>query len=87
MQRRRRTEVIGGSDRVPPITPSLSVGVLGPSSWVGPNPEPFSSQGCTCGAPGGVYGHERHCGEVEPAPKSGSCDPQWTSADAEDLEF
>jgi hypothetical protein len=24
---------------------------------------------CTCGAPGGVYGHERHCGEVEPESK------------------
>ncbi len=86
--RDRRKGCVGGADRVPPIkTPSLSVGVLGPSSWVGPNPETKTAQGCTCGAPGGAYGHERHCGEVEPAPKSGSCDPQWTSADAEDLEF
>jgi len=78
MPRRHRTEVVGGSDRVPPTIPSLWVGIYKPSSMAGL---------CTCGAPGGVYGHERHCGEVEPAPKSGSCDPQWTSADAEDLEF
>ncbi len=40
---------------------------------------------CTCA--GDVFGHERHCGEVEPA--LGGAVPNWnhTSTDAEDLEF
>ncbi len=78
MQHRRRNEVIGGSDRVPPIIPSLWVGIYKPSSMAGL---------CTCGAPGGWYGHERHCGEVEPVPVG--VVPFWNhiSTDAEDLEF
>jgi hypothetical protein len=42
---------------------------------------------CTCGAPGGVYGHERHCGEVEPASECALPAWQHTTTDAEDLEF
>ena len=42
---------------------------------------------CTCGAPGGWYGHERHCGLVEPASECALPAWQHTSTDAEDLEF
>ncbi len=62
-------------------------GSFGGANRVPPNPETKTAQGCTCGAPGGWYGHERHCGEVEPAP--GGAVPNWnhTSTDVEDLEF
>jgi len=42
---------------------------------------------CTCGAPGGWYGHERHCGEVEPVPHIGTKTEPILWTDAEDLEF
>jgi hypothetical protein len=42
---------------------------------------------CTCGAPGGWYGHERHCGEVEPASECAIPDWNHTTSDNEDLEF
>ena len=61
--------------------------ISGGAEVVLPEPTVQNLDSCTCGAPGGVYGHERHCGEVEPAP--GGAVPNWnhTSTDAEDLEF
>jgi len=80
MQRRRRTEVVGGTVWVPPTTPSLEAGLLLGSS---------QAPGCTCA--GDVFGHERHCGEVEPSALSAMEDNLSTIvdklSDAEDLEF
>ncbi len=92
MRRRRRTEVVGATRTGAPTTgPIGRIFDLDRSliDCANPGPIQFSPIGnlCTCGAPGGWYGHERHCGEVEPASEYALPAWQHTSTDAEDLEF
>ncbi len=70
--------------------------ISGPSGWVGlditqriaeSNGSSLVPLLCTCGAPGGWYGHERHCGLVEPASECARPAWQHTTSDNEDLEF
>ncbi len=78
MQHRRKSvkliDISGGTEVVPPEKRRFSFGTA------------FSTVVETCTCAGDMYGHERHCGEVEPVP--GCAVPNWnhTSTDSDDLE-
>ncbi len=61
--------------------------ISGGAEVVLPEPTVQNLDSCTCGGPGGWYGHERHCGEVEPVPHIGTKTEPILWTDAEDLEF
>ncbi len=76
MQRRRRTE---GAATAAPFVIGRSLFDLDRMFGI--------ANTCTCGAPGGVFGHEWHCGEVEPVPHIGTKTEPIPWTDAEDVEF